>query len=292
MDKGCGYAGKILRVDLSSGNISDFSTNSYADSFVGGRGIAAKIYWDEVPPDTRAFDPENRLIFSTGPLAGVAGLVGSRWQVCGKSPATNPEVFCYSNLGGSWGAKLKFAGYDGIAVQGESETPVYLFVNEGNAELKDASHLWGKGAVEASEIIKSELGDSTGVVATGIAGENEVILASVLADDDSSGSSGFGAVMGCKKLKAIAVRGKGKIAVADRDRLIELRKYIRKMGSGSTVTMVLSPDVKPSSVMAAGSVASGVSIKPSTARAERSCVSPASSINRDRSRTSLYPGVR
>jgi aldehyde:ferredoxin oxidoreductase len=245
MDKECGYAGKILRVDLSSGNISEFSTISYADSFVGGRGIAAKIYWDEVSQEIKAFDPENRLIFITGPLAGVAGIAGSRWQVCGKSPATNPEVFCYSNLGGSWGAKLKFAGYDGIAFQGESETPVYLLVNEGNAELRDASHLWGRGAVEVREIIKSELGDSTGVVATGVAGENKVTLASVLADDDSSGSSGFGAVMGSKKLKAIAVRGKGKIAVADRDRLVELRKYIRKMGSGSTVTMVLNPDVKP-----------------------------------------------
>jgi aldehyde:ferredoxin oxidoreductase len=245
MDEGDGYAGRILRVDLSSRNISDFSTVDYADSFLGGRGIAAKIYWDEVSPNAKAFDPDNRLIFVTGPLAGVAGLAGSRWQVCGKSPATNPESFCYSNLGGSWGTKLKFAGYDGVVVQGQSDKPVYLFINEDKAELKDASHLWGKGTVEVREIIKSELGDSTGVVATGVAGENKVTLASMLADDDSSGSSGFGAVMGCKNLKAIAVRAKGKIAVSDRDKLIELRKYIRKMGAGSTVTMILSPDAKP-----------------------------------------------
>jgi aldehyde:ferredoxin oxidoreductase len=241
----CGYAGRMLSVDLSSGNISDLSTRSYADDFVGGRGIAAKIYWDEVPPHAKAFDPENLLIFVTGPLAGVAGLAGSRWQVCGKSPATDPEVFCYSNLGGSWGAKLKSAGYDGIIIKGGSETPVYLLIDEGNAELRDASHLWGKGAVEVREIIKGELGRSTGVVATGVAGENMVIFSSLLADDDSSGSSGFGAVMGCKKLKAIAVRGTKKVAVADPGRLGELRRHIREMSSGSALTMVISPDVKP-----------------------------------------------
>jgi len=241
----CGYAGRILRVDLSSGSISDISTADYADAFIGGRGIAAKIYWDEVSPGIEAFDPENHLIFITGPLAGVAGLAGSRWQVCGKSPATSPELFCYSNLGGSWGAKLKFAGYDGIVIQGESETPVYVLVEEGSARLRDASHLWGKGAVEVRETLKKELGGSTGIVATGIAGENRVTFSSLLADDDSSGSSGFGAVMGSKKLKAIAVRGKGRVAIADPERLGDLRRYIRAMGSGSSVTMVISPDVKP-----------------------------------------------
>jgi len=245
MDKGNGYAGRILRVDLSSTIASDLSTYDYCDDYIGGRGIAAKIYWDEVSPGAGAFDAENRLIFITGPLAGVAGLAGSRWQICGKSPVTNPEVFCYSNLGGRWGAKLKFAGYDGIVVQGEAETPVYLLIDEGKAELKDASHLWGKGAVEVREIIKGELGNNVSVVATGIAGENGVIFSGMLADDDSSGSSGFGAVMGTKKLKAIAVRGKQKMAVADPDRLQELKRYIREIGVGSPVTMVMSPDAKP-----------------------------------------------
>jgi aldehyde:ferredoxin oxidoreductase len=240
-----GYAGKILRVDLSSGEIGEFPTTDYADAFLGGRGIAAALYWDEVPPDTGAFDPENRLIFMTGPLAGVAGLAGSRWTICGKSPATDPELFCYSNLGGRWGAKLKFSGFDGIVIQGSSRKPVYLYIDEGRAELKDASPLWGKGAAEAREMLKGDLGKSTGVVATGPAGENAVTFASLLADDDSSGSSGFGAVMGSKKLKAIAVRGKGKAAVADPERLGELRELIRKLGGGSLTTMVVSPDVKP-----------------------------------------------
>jgi aldehyde:ferredoxin oxidoreductase len=245
MDGEFGYAGKILRVDLSSGEISEFPTADYADAFLGGRGIAAALYWDEVSPDAGAFDPENRLIFMTGPLAGVSGLAGSRWTICGKSPATDPELFCYSNLGGRWGAKLKSCGYDGIVVQGASHKPVYLFLDEGQAELKDASHLWGKGAAEVREMLKGDLGKSTGVVAAGPAGENAVTFASLLADDDSSGSSGFGAVMGSKKLKAIAVRGKGKTSVADPERLEGLRKYIRKLGGGALMTMVVSPDVKP-----------------------------------------------
>jgi aldehyde:ferredoxin oxidoreductase len=240
-----GYAGKILRVDLSSGEIGRLPTADYADAFIGGRGVAAALYWDEVPPDAGAFDPENRLILMTGPLAGVPGLAGSRWTICGKSPATDPELFCYSNLGGRWGARLKSSGSDGLVIQGASRKPVYLLIDEGQAELKDASHLWGKGAAEAREVLKGELGKSTSVLTTGPAGENAVTFASLLADDDSSASSGFGAVMGSKKLKAIAVRGKGKAAVADPERLGELKKYISKLGGGSLTTMVVSPDVKP-----------------------------------------------
>ncbi|GAG30470.1 unnamed protein product, partial [marine sediment metagenome] len=88
-----GYTGKILRVDLSTGNMTDVSTSIYADRFIGGRGIAAKIHWDEVPPQVGALDPENRLIFITGPLAGLSGVAGSRWEICGKSPASSPELF-------------------------------------------------------------------------------------------------------------------------------------------------------------------------------------------------------
>ncbi|UCG83696.1 MAG: aldehyde ferredoxin oxidoreductase, partial [Dehalococcoidia bacterium] len=101
-----GYAGKVLRVDLSAGKIWQTPTSEYADRFLGGRGIAAKVYWDEVPADVSAFDPENRLIFATGPLAGFSGLSGSRWQVCGKAPAMTPEEFSYCNLGGRWGGQL------------------------------------------------------------------------------------------------------------------------------------------------------------------------------------------
>src|SRR3990170_6805980 len=99
------YGGKILKVDLSSGRITKTPTAEYAEKFLGGRGLAAKIYWDEVPPGTKAFDPENRLMFVVGPLAGFPVIGGSRMQVCGKSPTVTPEQFSYCNLGGYWGAQ-------------------------------------------------------------------------------------------------------------------------------------------------------------------------------------------
>ena len=227
-----GYSGKILRVDLSSGNTTQISTMDYADSFLGGRGIGTRFYWDEVSPHIKAFDAENRLIFMTGPLTGFTGLAGSRWGIYGKSPATTPECFTYCNLGGSWGAHLKFAGYDGIVIQGKSEKPVYLVIHDGNIRIKDASHLWGMGAIEVRKALKAELGSSVRVAAIGPAGENLVSFAIVLADDGASGSGGLGAVMGAKKLKAIAVSGSSKPTAADPEGLREVGKYAREMTKG------------------------------------------------------------
>jgi aldehyde:ferredoxin oxidoreductase len=224
-----GYAGKILRIDLSSGSITEISTLDYA-SFLGGRGIAAKIYWDGVSPQTKAFDADNRLIFATGPLCGLPVLGSSRWTVCGKSPAPSPEQFCYGNLGGRWGAELKFAGYDALVIQGKSEKPVYLFLHDSTAELKDASALWGKGSIETREILKGELGSSAKVVAIGPAGENMATMANLLADNDASGSGGLGAAMGSKNLKAIVVKGTQKgVRVAQPERLRELTTYLRQL---------------------------------------------------------------
>ena len=224
-----GYAGKILRVDLSAGSTAEIPTMDYADRFLGGRGIGAKIYWDEVPPQVSAFDPDNRLIFSVGPLAGFPMVGGSRWQVCGKSPATDPEQFSYCNLGGHWGAQLKFAGYDALVIQGKSDKPVYLFIQDGVAEIRDASALWGKTSTEVRSMLKSELGSSVRVVSCGPAAENMVPFAILLADNDAAGSGGFGAVMGSKRLKAIAVRGSAKATAADRDRFMELCQYVREL---------------------------------------------------------------
>ncbi|MBW1855985.1 MAG: hypothetical protein JRJ00_15125, partial [Deltaproteobacteria bacterium] len=187
------------------------------------------IYWDGVPPEAKAFDKENQLIFMTGPLAGIDGIAGSRWVVCGKSPTNSPEHFSWSNLGGSWGAQLKFAGYDGIVVQGKSETPVYLLIRNGAVELRDASSLWGKYSVQVRDLIKNELGKRVRVVSTGPAGDNLVSMATILADEDASGC-GFGAVMGSKRLKAIAIQGKGSRAtVSNPSKLRDLAKYLRDL---------------------------------------------------------------
>ena len=237
-----GYAGKILRVDLSSGSIILMSTNNYAGRFLGGRGIAAKIYWDEVPPQVKAFDPENRLMFATGPLAGLKGVSGSRWQICGKSALTTPEYFNYCNLGGSWGAQLKLAGYDALVIQGKSEKPVYVLIEDEKVQIRDASALQGKSTIETRGILKDRLGSQVSVVSIGPAGENMVTFASVLADNDASGSSGLGAVMGSKKLKAVVVKGSGKVNVADPQRYRELAQYARKLRQGMSMGITPGTD--------------------------------------------------
>ena len=226
-----GYAGNILRVDLTSGRTAEFPTGHYADRFLGGRGIAARIYWDEVSPEIRALDADNRVIFATGPVGGVPVFAGSRWTVCGKVPSV--ERFCYGNFGGRWGAELKFAGYDAIVVHGKSEKPVYLFLHDGMAELKDASALWGKGAIDTREILKGELGSSVRVVAIGAAGENMAVMANLIADNDAAGSRGLGAVLGSKKLKAVAVKGDRRgVKVAQPERLRELSEHYRSLKHG------------------------------------------------------------
>ncbi len=228
-----GYAGQILNVDLSEGKITTLRTANYSDRFLGGRGIAAKIYWDEVSPQIKALSPENYLIFVNGPLAGFTRLAGSRWQVCGKSPATQPEQFSYANAGGSWGAWLKFAGFDGIAVTGKSDKLVYLYVRDGQCEVRDAVHLAGKSTIETRQMLKQDLGKEARVVAIGPAGENQVSFATLLADEDSSASGGFGAVMGSKNLKAIAVVGDKRPVAANLERLRELADRIVRLRKGT-----------------------------------------------------------
>jgi len=229
-----GYTGNILKIDLSSGYVTRVPMKDYADRFVGGIGIAAKVYWDELSPDVRAFEPENCLIFATGPLAGIRGVAGARWEICGKSPATDPGRFGCGNLGGRWGARLKFAGYDGLIIRGQSQKPTYIVIRDGDVAMKDASQLWGKGAIEAREILKDEMGSSMSVAAIGPAGENGITFANILADNDASASCGLGAVMGSKRLKAIAVGGSGKIAAADPERFKQLTKHIGELKRGFT----------------------------------------------------------
>jgi len=226
-----GYAGEILKIDLSRRRLTKLETAEYAGRFLGGRGIAAKIYWDETSPTTGASDPGNCLVFITGPLAGFTRFSGCRWQICGKSPAMEPEAFSYANLGGSWGAWLKYAGYDGLTVTGNADQPVYIFIANGNVEIRDASFLWGKTTVEVQGILQAELGKDTRVLAIGPAGENLVSFATVLAAENASGSSGFGSVMGNKKLKAVAVKVSKKVrpVAANPDRLRNLADRVYRL---------------------------------------------------------------
>ncbi len=221
-----GYIGKILRVNLSNKNIKVEALNmDLAKQYIGGRGLATKYYYDEVK-DLR-IDPlskDNKLIFAAGPLTGTPAPSASRFMVVTKGALNN--AIASSNSGGFWGPELKFAGFDMIIIEGKSEKPVYLWVHDGVAELKDASKLWGKDVHETEDMIQEQLGDKgIKVSAIGPAGENLVKFAAIINEKHrAAGRTGVGAVMGSKNLKAIAVRGHGKVPIANRDQFKEVLK--------------------------------------------------------------------
>ena len=228
-----GWVGKILRVDLTNWKISEISTFDYVPKFLGGRGLGAKIYWDEVPPEVGALDPENRLIFATGPLQGTMAPTSGRFMVLGKSPQTAPtESFCRSGVGGHWAPELKWAGYDALIIQGKSPKPVYLWITDQKAEILDATRLWGLDTYRTQQMIWKLHGPKTRVMVIGKAGENRSRIACILTDSgDASGQGGFGGVMGSKNLKAIAVRGTGSVIVARPKELMEITHRIQSLFS-------------------------------------------------------------
>jgi aldehyde:ferredoxin oxidoreductase len=221
-----GYAGQILKIDLSNGKISQQPSADYTDKYIGGHGLASRLYWEMAPPEVKAADPENCFICANGPVTGFPGFAGFRWKICSKTPLIEPESFSYSNLGDRWGAVLKYAGYDALAVQGKAERLSYIYI-DGKVEIKDAAHLKGMSTFDTMDELKKELGKGVSVLTIGPAGENQVPYSIVLAEGGASGSGGIGAVMGSKNLKAIAVAGDKKPRAANPDKVKELVKNIR-----------------------------------------------------------------
>ena len=202
------WAGKILRVNLTTGTVKSEPLNmDWARAYLGSRGLATKYIVEEVDAKVDPLSPANKLIWATGPLTGTMASTGGRYTVITKGPLTG-AIAC-SNSGGYWGAELKMAGWDMIIFEGKSAKPVYLYINDDVAELRDAAHLWGKSVWQTEEIIKKGLQDPlTRVSSIGKAGENGVLFAAVVNDlHRAAGRSGVGTVMGSKNLKAIAVRG-------------------------------------------------------------------------------------
>ena len=213
-----GYMGKILRVDLSTGNIWDEPLDEeYARAFVGGSGLAARYVYDMVDGDTDPLGPENPLVFMTGPLVGTAMPSAGRCSVCALSPLTH--IWGESNTGGFFGPELHFAGYDGVIITGQAEKPVWLSIVEGRPELHDAADLWGCDSYVTQERVREALGEPKARVACiGPAGENRIKMAAVMNDHGrAAGRTGMGAVMGSKNLKAVGVRGSANIPLADPD---------------------------------------------------------------------------
>jgi len=211
-----GYMGQILHINLTTGETSIKELNwEIAHDYVGGRGYAAKLLFDRLQPGISPLSPDNLLVFATGPLTGTPAPTSGRFSVSSKSPLTG-TVFD-ANCGGTFGPEMKRAGFDLIVFEGRSEEPVYLWIRDGKAELRSASHLIGKRTDETEGAIKKEMKDEHVKVASiGPAGENSVRIAAIISDKHrAAGRGGLGAVMGSKNLKAVAVRGKKQIEVAN-----------------------------------------------------------------------------
>lgn len=220
-----GINNKILRVDLDTGSIAvEEPGEGFFRQYFGGRGLIAHYLLKEVPKGTDPLGPENLFIMSAGPLTGAPFAGAGRHSVGAKSPLTG--AYGDGEAGGFWGAELKKAGLDAIIVKGVSSDPVYLYVEDGQAEIRDASHLKGRPTLEVQEALEKELGDVR-VLQCGPAGENLVPLAAVTADlRHWSGRTGMGAVMGSKNLRAVAVKGTADVKVSDPERVRELARWM------------------------------------------------------------------
>ncbi|PKL24409.1 MAG: aldehyde ferredoxin oxidoreductase [Spirochaetae bacterium HGW-Spirochaetae-3] len=216
-----GYNGKILRVNLTDRSIkTEALDEAKARKYIGGRGLGTKMMMDEVDPSVDALSPANKLMIVTGPLTGTATPTGGRYMAVTKSPLTG--TIASSNSGGYFGAELKFAGWDAIVFEGKASAPVYLNVVDDKVELLDAGKLWGKVLSETTDALEQAHGDKARILAIGPAGERLSLLAAIMNDRwRAAGRSGVGAVMGSKNLKAVVVKGSGKVAVADEAALKE-----------------------------------------------------------------------
>ena len=227
-----GYKGTLLVVDLASGNIDRRPLEeTVVEKYIGGRGLAARILYDEIKPKAAPYSEDNRLLFITGPAAGTLIPTSGRYGVGTKSPLTGGISLGYA--GGHWANKLKYAGYDGILLGNQSSRPVYLMIDDNTVEIKEAGHLWGKTTEQTESMLKDELGSDFEITSIGPAGENTVSYAAICNEQHAVGRAGQGAVMGWMKLKAVAVRGTGRVEMgvsgpAGIDEVFFLHKTIRE----------------------------------------------------------------
>jgi aldehyde:ferredoxin oxidoreductase len=218
--------GKILKVNLTNGEITkEPLREEQARKYVGGRGFTISYLYDGLKPGIDPLGTENLLVFAPGPACGTLIPGSQRWTVGAKSPMTG--FIGDSNCGGSFGVGLKYAGYDMVIVEGKSERPLYLLIDGDHAQLRDAAPLWGKTTVETERALKREVCDPDLHIATsGTAGDNLVRYATVNSDNRTAGRTGMGAVMGSKKLKAVAVRGNSGVKVASRERVERVSREV------------------------------------------------------------------
>lgn len=217
-----GYAGKILRINLTTGAITTEPLDpEMARDYIGGRGFVAKLVYDEIPRGADPLGEENKMIIAPGPLSGVFMPAAGKVQFGCKSPATG--IHGDANMGGHFAPEIRYAGYDVIIIEGRAEKPSYICIDDDNVQIRDAAKYWGRGSLEAEAMLKQDLGDDFQIATIGPAGENLVKFACISHDfGRQAGRTGVGAVLGSKRIKAIAVRGTGAIPVADPKAVHEL----------------------------------------------------------------------
>ena len=227
-----GWAGQILDVDLTAGATRVRASEPLAREWIGGRSLAVRLAWEELPAGVDAFDPANRVIIATGPLTGTLSPTSGRTVMLSLSPRTYPWAWhTHSTLGGWLGPALKYAGYDAVVIRGRAERPTVLEIGPGGARLVDAAGLWGLGARETQLRLKARYGASAQVLTIGQAGEHLVRIATVQhSEENAAAHSGFGGVWGSKHLKAIVIVGEGAVKVAHPDRLLA---EVRRLGKYS-----------------------------------------------------------
>jgi aldehyde:ferredoxin oxidoreductase len=232
--------GKLLQIDLSNKKISEINVeDDVVRNFLGAKGLGAYLLYTMLKSQTDPLSPDNLLMFLNGPLTGTSFPTSGRTTVVTKSPLTG--LFLDSHAGGFFGPELKKTGYDGIVLKGASEKPVYLWINDGKVEIRDATHLWGLPVSETVKKIREDTDEKAHIASIGPAGENLVKFASIAIDKDSdswragiAARGGPGAVMGSKKLKAIAVKGSGKVKVYDEEKFKELSSKLTKKVTDNT----------------------------------------------------------
>jgi aldehyde:ferredoxin oxidoreductase len=243
MAKFGGWAGKVLRVNLSTGKIWTEDTIEKYKDYLGGTGIGYKVLWDETTPETKPFDPGNRIIFGVGPLAGTGAPCNGRTAVTTLFPTCWPKpLVATGHMGGHFAAELKYAGYDAVVLEGKADKPVWLAIADDKVEIKDARRIWGQGIRRATIEISQEMGPSACVAAIGQAGENLVPM-SVMINSYSHSAGGVGAVLGSKNLKAIGVVGTGAVEIAGKkdewEKLVKL--HLSLLGANNQHVVPNSP---------------------------------------------------
>ena len=224
------WANSILRVDLSDMHVTVQETAPYVPAYLGARGIAARIAWDEYPTPIDPFDPANPLMVFTGALTGSRAPYSGRTNVCAFSPQAYPHPwFTRSSIGGRFGGELKRAGYDGIVITGAASSPVHLRICDDQVSILPADDLWGQDALDTLDALRTTEGKGAHSLVIGPAGERLSRIATIQTDTSSAcGQGGFGAVMGSKNLKAITVAGTERVSLAAPDTITALARALAK----------------------------------------------------------------